>query len=43
MPLEPSDSLHQVKAAEKIFLTLPTIKTELIVQEYLTLLLVKKR
>jgi hypothetical protein len=42
-PLDPSDALRQVKTAEKIFLTLPTIKTEQIVQEYLTLLLVKKR
>jgi hypothetical protein len=42
-PLDPSDALRQVKAAEKIFLSLPTLKTERIVQEYLTLLLVKKR
>ena len=41
--LDPADALLQVKTAEKIFLTLPTIKTEHIVQEYLTLLLVKKR
>jgi hypothetical protein len=42
-PLDPVDALRQVKSAEKIFLTPPTIKTEDIVQEYLTLLLVKKR
>jgi hypothetical protein len=42
-PLDPGDALRQVKAAEQIFLTLPAIKTEQIVQEYLTLLLVKKR
>ncbi len=42
-PLDPVDALRQAKAAEKIFLTLPAIKTEQIVQEYLTLLLVKKR
>jgi len=42
-PLDPVDALRQVKTAEKIFLTLPAIKTEHIVQEYLTLLLVKKR
>ena len=37
------DSLTQVKAAEKIFATLSAIKSDQIVQEYLTLLLVKKR
>jgi hypothetical protein len=42
-PLDPVDALRQVKSAERIFLTLPAIKTEQIVQEYLTLLLVKKR
>lgn len=42
-PLDPVDALRQVKAAEKIFLALPSIKMEQIVQEYLTLLLVKKR
>jgi hypothetical protein len=42
-PLDPVDALRQVKAAEKIFQTLPAIRTEQIVQEYLTLLLVKKR
>lgn len=42
-PLDPSDALRQVKVAEKIFITLPTIKMEQTVQEYLTLLLVKKR
>ena len=42
-PLDPVDALSQVKTAEKIFLTLPSIKKEQIVQEYLTLLLVKKR
>ena len=42
-PLDPVDALRQVKTAEKIFLNLTTIKTEHIVQEYLTLLLVKKR
>ena len=42
-PLDPSDALRQVKVAETIFTKLPTIKTEQIVQEYLTLLLVKKR
>ena len=41
--LGPLDALGQVRAAEKIFLALPAIKTEQIVQEYLTLLLVKKR
>ncbi len=41
-PLDPVDALRQVKTAEKIFLSLPKIKTEQIVQEYLTLL-VKKR
>jgi len=39
--LEPA--LGQVTRAEKIFLTLPRIKNEQIVQEYLTLLLVKNR
>ena len=42
-PLDPVDALRQVKAADKIFLTVPTIKTEQIAQEYLTLLLVRKR
>jgi hypothetical protein len=42
-PLDPDDALRQVKIAENIFLTLPKIKTEHIVQEYLTLLLVRKR
>ena len=42
-PLDPVDALRQVKAAEKIFLTLPAVKTEQIVQEYLPLLLAKKR
>ncbi len=42
-PLDPVDALRQAKAAEKIFLTLPAIRTEQIVQEYLTLLLIKKR
>lgn len=42
-PLDQVDALRQVKTAEKIFLTLPNIKAEHIVQEYLTLLLVKKR
>ena len=42
-PLNPVDALRQVKAAEKIFLTLSAVKTEQIIQEYLTLLLVKKR
>ena len=42
-PLDPIDALCQVKVAEKIFTTLPAIKTDRIVQEYLTLLLVKKR
>ena len=42
-PLDPGTALSQVKRAEKIFLTLPLIKDEQIVQEYLTLLLVKNR
>jgi hypothetical protein len=42
-PLDPVDALRQVKSAEKIFKTLPRIKAEQIVQEYLTLLLVRKR
>jgi len=42
-PLDPIEALRQVKTAEQIFLTLPSIKTEHIVHEYLTLLLVKKR
>jgi hypothetical protein len=42
-PLDPGTALSQVKRAEKIFLTLPLIKHEHIVQEYLTLLLVKNR
>ena len=42
-PLDPGDALRQVKVAEKIFTTLLAIKTDRIVQEYLTLLLVKKR
>ena len=42
-PLDPGTALSQVKRAEKIFLTLPPIKNEHIVQEYLTLLLVKNR
>jgi hypothetical protein len=42
-PLDPGSALSQVKRAEKIFLTLPLIKNEQIVQEYLTLLLVKNR
>ena len=41
--LDPGTALSQVKRAEKIFLTLPLIKNEQIVQEYLTLLLVKNR
>ena len=42
-PLDPSDALRQVKVAEKIFETWPIVHTEQIAQEYLTLLLVKKR
>lgn len=42
-PLDPADALRQVKVAEKIFGRLPHVKDEQIVQEYLTLLLVKKR
>ena len=42
-PLDPGTALSQVKRAEKIFLTLPLIKNEQIMQEYLTLLLVKNR
>ncbi len=42
-PLDPGAALSQVKRAEKIFLTLPMIKHHQIVQEYLTLLLVKNR
>ena len=42
-PLDPIDALSQVKIAEKIFTTLQTIKKDQIVQEYLTLLFVKKR
>lgn len=42
-PLDPGTALGQVTRAEKIFLTLPLIKNEQIVQEYLTLLLVKNR
>lgn len=42
-PLDPGAALSQVKRAEKIFLTLPSIKDEQIMQEYLTLLLVKNR
>ena len=42
-PLDPSDALRQVKVAEKIFVTWPTVRGEEIAQEYLTLLLVKKR
>lgn len=38
-----ADAVRQVQAAESIFQTLRKIKTEQIVQEYLTLLLVKKR
>jgi hypothetical protein len=41
--LDPADALGQVKVAEKIFQTFAAIKTEQIVHEYLTLLLVKKR
>ena len=41
--LDPVDALRQVKTAEKILQTLAKIKTEHIFQEYLTLLLVKKR
>jgi hypothetical protein len=42
-PLDPGTALGQVKRAEKIFLMLPLIKNEQIIQEYLTLLLVKNR
>lgn len=42
-PLDLADALRQVKVAEKIFITLPAIRAGQIVQEYLTLLLVKKR
>ena len=42
-PLLLLDALDQVRAAEQIFRTMQAIKTEQIVQEYLTLLLVKKR
>ena len=41
--LDPGTALFQVKRAERIFVTLPSIKNEEIVQEYLTLLLVKNR
>jgi hypothetical protein len=41
--LDPGTALSQVKRAEKIFLLLPLIKNEQIIQEYLTLLLVKNR
>jgi hypothetical protein len=42
-PLDPGTALSQVKRAEKIFRILPIIKHEQIMQEYLTLLLVKNR
>ncbi len=42
-PLELIDALRQVRASENIFAILPTIKMDPIVQEYFTLLLVKKR
>jgi hypothetical protein len=42
-PLDPGTALSQVKRAEKIFLALPMVKHHQIVQEYLTLLLVKNR
>jgi hypothetical protein len=41
--LEPGTAFSQVKRAERIFLMLPLVKNEQIMQEYLTLLLLKKR
>lgn len=41
--LDPGTALSQVKRAEKIFRVFPLIKDEQIIQEYLTLLLVKNR
>lgn len=42
-PLDPGTALSQVKRAEKIFSALPLVKHHQIVQEYLTLLLVRNR
>jgi uncharacterized protein (UPF0332 family) len=41
--LDSTDALHQVKSAEKIFTTWPTIRSAQIAQEYLVSLVVKRR
>jgi len=41
--LDPTDALNQVRSAEKIFRTWPSIRGEQIVQEYLVSLVVKHR
>ena len=41
--LDPTDALSQVKSAEKIFKTWPSVKNEQIAQAYLVSLLVKNR
>lgn len=41
--LDPTDALDQVKSAEKIFVTWPSIRSHQIAQEYLVSLIVKHR
>jgi hypothetical protein len=41
--LDPTDALNQVKSAEKVFITWPTIRDTLIAQRYLVSLVVKHR
>jgi hypothetical protein len=41
--LDATDALNQVKSAEKVFSTWPSIKSSQIAQEYLVSLLVKNR
>jgi hypothetical protein len=41
--LDPTDALNQVKSAEKIFHTWPSIRSDQIAQEYLVSLVVKNR
>jgi hypothetical protein len=41
--LDPTDALNQVKSAEKIFNTWPSLKSEQIAQAYLVSLVVKNR
>jgi len=41
--LDPTDALNQVKSAEKIFHTWPSVRSNRIAQEYLVSLVVKRR